>query len=169
MTDFSARLDKVLAQKNLLREDQTPHVGIWYYLWLKPKWQLWTYPYIDKQPSHYEVWQVLAEDVAKHYNLNSNQLIELQELPYCFPRGRVDTSDLLVRDPLSSPSKSGKWWLLHGDDFPLSKDGEIKKIISIFNLIGPANRGLVEERVATHEMIDPKHVEAAIKLIGNFI
>ena len=168
MTNFSERLDKILAQKNLVREDQAPHTGIWYYLWLKPKWKLWTYPYVDgKEYSHYEVWQTLAEDVAKHYNLDSDQLSELQELPYAFPRGRVDTSDILATNQLGIPSQSGKYYILHGDDFPMSKDGEIKKIISIFNLIGPATRGQVEEKAVEHEMTDPKHVEAIKRIIGN--
>lgn len=168
---FNERLEKALARKNLIREDQTPRTGIWYYLWLKPRWKLWTFPYVDvkKAYSHYEVWQALAEDVGRHYKLTERQVSDLQELPYCFPRGRVDTSDILATNELGEPNtRSDQWFLLHGNDFPLSKDGEIKKIISLFNLVGPATRDMVKELVVDHEKMVPDHVAKASVILGGY-
>jgi len=155
MKSFEERLDKVL-----LKEDRKPKTGIWYYLWLKPKWKLWTYTYEDKHPSHLEAWQILAEDIANHYNLSDEKLEELKEVPYGLPRGRVDNN---IPD-FPTFFTSNKWYILHGDDFPLSKAGEIKRIVSIFNLVYVVND--VEVKVIGHEMMDPKHQERIQEILG---
>jgi hypothetical protein len=172
---FDERLEAALAKKNIIREDAAPHTGIWYYLWLKPQWKLWTYPYHDvkKQWSHFEIWQELCKTVESHYAVG--HIEEMQELPYCFPRGRVDTSDILttgeqmLRNEVKDPVMPAEYYLLHGDwPSALSPAGELKKIISLFNLIGPANRNLVHVKETKHEMTDPKHVEAMENLIGGY-
>jgi hypothetical protein len=162
---FEERLNKAFGlseDQNLskvLSEDQTPHTGIWYYLWLKPTWKLWTYPYINRAPGHFEVWPILVELIATHYNLKPNETSILKEQYRCFPRGRIDKGDLKNPD---------KYFICHGDDFPIDKNGEIYKIISIFNLTIPQLHGLVEIVCDAHEKTDPKHINIAKMLIGEY-
>ena len=159
---FENKLDNALGlSKNkdlgkiLSEEGEVPHVGIWYYLWLKPDWKLWPYPYINRARGHYEVWPALSEIVSNHFHLLPNESSVLQEQYRCFPRGRIDK----IGD---------KWYICHGGDFPKDENGEINTIISRFNLTIPKIRGLVEIKIDDHEKTDPKHVNIAKMLIGNY-
>ncbi len=166
--EFEQRLDKILKEKNLVKEDSRPHTGIWYYLWFKPNWKLWTYPFYEgsKQPGHYELWQVLAEDIGHYYKLTADQISELQEAYMCMPRGRIDNTDILANNEFGKPVKTNKWFIFHGGDFPKPESAEIRKIISIFNLTGPELHGLTDKRIVDHEKTDGNHVAIAEALIG---
>ena len=159
--EFKKRLDKAL--KINFCEDERPKTGIWYYLWKKPNWKLWTFP--RGSLYHYEAWQTLAEELGSYYHLTEEQIEQLKELPYGLPRGRVDTSDSALELGII-PSETGKYFLLHGDDFPFDKESEIRKIISLFNLTNFAVRGQVSEKVVEHETMLPKQVEEIQKILG---
>jgi hypothetical protein len=153
MNDFREKLEKTLGRK--ISEDRRPKAGIWYYLWLDPKWELWTYTYTDQDENiaHYEAWQVLADKIATHYKITDKEQIEkLKEAYLGMPRGRVDSADTLGIE-----AHKGKWMIFHGNDFPLPPKAEIKKLIGIFDLTGLALAGKVEAIEVDHEKMDPNH------------
>ncbi|MDP1712921.1 MAG: hypothetical protein Q8K86_10755 [Candidatus Nanopelagicaceae bacterium] len=164
MAGFVERLDAALQKKGrVLKENRRPKIGIWYYLPKKTGgWRLWIYSTSDPSQnlSHYEAWQVLAEDLAKEFGVLS-LLEELQELPYGIPRGRVDTTDDLV-----GGAPKGKWFVLHGGDFPLPADGELKKIVSEFDLIHQVNFAGLEVKEVDHEKTDPTHVKRVREILN---
>jgi hypothetical protein len=147
-----------------IKEDSTPKIGIWYYLWLKPHWKLWTMPLTeDKNWSHYEVWNaVLAEDVAKHHGLDDDQTERLKDVAYGMPRGRIDVKDLALGRP------TGNFTIYHGDDFPssLSKESELKKIIGRFDLTRLALENKVKIEVVDHEKMSESDKEQIQQIIG---
>ena len=160
MSNLEERLEKAFG----IKEDSTPKIGIWYYLWLKPNWKLWTMPLTEeKNWSHYEVWNgAIAEDLAKHYGLNDNQMERLKDVAYGFPRGRVDVKDLISGRP------AGGFTIYHGDDFPskLSKESELKKIIGKFDLTRLALENKIKIEVIDHEKMSESDKDAIQNLIG---
>ena len=157
--NFEERLKRAIG----IKEDRKPKAGIWYYLYLKPKWKLWHYTYTEQSRniSHLEAWQILAEDVAKHYKITSKDVIdEMKELAYGFPRGRVDSTE-----GLGLSNQGNRWFIFHGDDFPLSKDGEIKKIVGLFDLSQQMMAGMVEIKEVDHERMDPNHTERLSEML----
>jgi len=163
MNDFIKKLEKTLGRK--ISEDRRPKSGIWYYLWLDPKWELWTYTYTnpDENIAHYEAWQVISDKIAAHYKItNEEQIEKLKEAYLGMPRGRIESADSLGLDV-----HKGKWILFHGNDFPLPQTAEIKKLIGIFDLTGLALAGRVEAVEVDHEKMDPTHQEIVTSIIGN--
>lgn len=158
MNNLYEKLEKTFG----IKEDSAPKIGIWYYLWLKPNWKLWTMPMKENQDwSHGEVWSAaLAEDVAKHYGLNSDQTEELKNAPYGLPRGRVDVRDLIMGRP------TGGFHVYHGDDFPLPKESELKKIIGKFDLTRLTLENKVKIEVHDHEKMSESDKETIQNLIG---
>jgi len=158
------RLDEILGTKVAIKEDAKPTPGIWYYIWLKPKWHriiVTASEYGDY--GHPEFWKnYLAPKIMNHYGLEESNLSELEELAYSMPRGRVDSTDLM------SGETTDRWMLFYGDDIPSSLDAESEKrqLVSAFNLTGPLLHGKVEFRVMGHEKMTDSHREAIQKLIG---
>jgi len=161
VTDYRERL------KHILKEDASPKVGIWYYLWLKPNWKLVMLPskIDEKTIPHVKAWFLsFVEDLAEHYKLSEVQKTRLKDVPWCMPRGRVDYLNLATGKPLLE----GNFNIYHGGDFPsnLSQEGEIKKIISEFDLTSLHLQGRVQVVQNEHEKMDPQHQKEAQAILG---
>ncbi|MDP1712451.1 MAG: hypothetical protein Q8K86_08340 [Candidatus Nanopelagicaceae bacterium] len=153
--------------EHVLKEDASPKIGIWYYLWLKPSWRVQMLPVkIDeKAVPHMKAWSLsLVEDLAEYYGLLREQKEKLQELPWCMPRGRVDYLNLATGKPLLE----GKFVVYHGNDFPtkFSQEGEIKKIISEFDLTSLHLQDRVQVIQHEHERMNPQHQKEAQEILG---
>jgi len=151
---------------SVLKEDQRPSGGIWYYVYLKPKWALkvWKHTEYPEAYDHPTVWEnFVVPELKEHYKLTDIQVEELKALRYSMPRGRAGQAAYLPNDPTSS-----KWYISHGDDFPssLSADAEKKTLVNAFNLIGPVLHNMVEYQTVDHEKMDDKHKEEIQKIIG---
>lgn len=164
--NFDKRLEKVLGP---IKEDTSPKLGVWYYLWMEPEWKLWTYEVkLDQKIiAHDEVWRILAQDIGEHYNLSVAQTDELAKHPYGLPRGRVDTTSDMI---FGVKPKDDKIFVVHGDDFPssMSKEAELKKIVSRFDLI----KLLLDKQNNKVEIVHHEHEEMVEKdkeLLQNLI
>ena len=157
-------LEKRLEKAFGIKEDSSPKIGIWYYLWFKPNWKLWTMPMKEnKDWSHGEVWSAsLCEDLGNHYRLSPSDRDRLRNLPYGLPRGRVDVRELIQGRP------AGGWHVYHGDDFPsgLFKESELKKIIGLFDLTRLALQDQVKIVVVEHEKMSKSDKEEIQKILG---
>ena len=160
MSNVKKRLEAAFG----LKEDTAPKLGIWYYLWLKPKWKLWTMPLgaEDRPWTHPEAWEVLAEDLGKHYQLDQERVELVKGLHYALPRGRVDTKELETGKQL------GRITLYHGDDFPsgLSREGELKRIIAQFDLTKLALHDQIDALFARHKTMDANQQRMLQEVIG---
>ena len=119
----------------------------------------------EKAIPHMKAWFLsLVEDLVEHYKLSEEQKVKLQEIPWCMPRGRVDCLNLTSGKPLTE----GRFIVYHGGDFPssFSQDGEIKKIISEFDLTSLHLQGRVQITQIEHEKMDPAHQQAAQEILG---
>ncbi|MDP1712424.1 MAG: hypothetical protein Q8K86_08205 [Candidatus Nanopelagicaceae bacterium] len=150
----------------VMSEDAAPRIGIWYYLWLKPEWVLKAMPVKIGGPGiqHYKVWSVLAEEAAKHFNLNDEQLRVVARLPYSMPRGRVDYRDL------KTGAAQRRFILYHGNDFPSTLDvaAETRRIIGEFNLTSQLlNHQNVGPQFDEHETMLIKQQEELRKVLGD--
>jgi hypothetical protein len=159
--DFDAKLKRALG---VVKEDRRPKLGIWYYLWLAPKWKLRTYTYTEdsKNLAHLEAWRAILPDIAEHYGITDRSKIDALEDAYtCMPRGRVDSNvGLGISDTL-------EWYgVFHGNDFPLPMSAEIKKIIGMFDLTGLYLGGKVRVIETDHEKMEPSHRQIANQIIG---
>jgi hypothetical protein len=128
--------------------------GIWYYVYLRPDWHL-MYD-LDPNASHLQFWRkTVAPMLMDWYKLDDSARVKLSELSTSMPRGRVLLNER-------------RYGIYHGDDFPkgLSRDGELKKIVSAFGL----SRYYILKRVDVcfepHECMDKKQQTALRKLLG---
>jgi hypothetical protein len=163
-----SRLEEALnrLQKELLLESQEPSPGIWYILWLKPNWELFTYketefPNVD----HSRVWTAaLHIKVAEHYKIDERKV---KNLVYAFPRGRVVYRNKRGRPIDINTDKTGKWYLYHGRDFPGGISKWKKKIISEFNIAGFLDK--IEWDYDDHERMQRDDVLKMSSLIGKYL
>lgn len=114
--------------KKVLKEDTKPSGGIWWYLWLKPKWVFISFKESEYgEITHADVWsKYVVEKVAKHYKVNPDKVVGFESLRNtytCFPRGRVW-------------AKGDKFVISHGNDSPVSLAKLKNTVISEFNLVG---------------------------------
>ena len=134
--EFEAKLAEAL-RRRLLHEDRRPSEGIWYWVYLKPDWELRVFKNTEYGDflTHVDVWEdYIAPLLAEHYNVSLKSLINI---PYAMPRGRV------------VKRKDGTWFLYHGNDAPGGLAKWKKKIIHAFNLEGQV--GLINWDVDDHE------------------
>jgi hypothetical protein len=162
------KLDDILGVKvTVLKEDARPSSGIWYYVWLAPKWERVIVKHSEFGPyGHPKFWEnYIADKIVKHYKLKLSDLAVVKELCYSMPRGRVDyvpKSDVeLVGE------KPDTWYMDFGGDIPGDVESEQRHLISGFNLTGFAIRNKVEFRVVPHEKMLETHKDAMQKLIGD--
>ncbi len=135
--------------------EDDPTGGIWYYVWLKPKWELVILH--GEEKLHLDMWfDHVIPLLKKKYKLPAKQRVKLGDLTYSMPRGRVTEvveggeSVFLIR---------------HGDDFPegVRKESELKKIVAYFGLTNRA----VEYEVDPHETMVPEEQDDLEAIIGS--
>ena len=109
-----------------------PLQGPWYYVYLAPRWVLFSSPSVDQDHSigHSTFWaKTVAPAIAKHYRLaDKSSLKRLANIPYSMPRGRV------CHRP--QPRNPQEWVVYFGQDWPSSlKKAVVRKaILCAFNL-----------------------------------
>lgn len=164
MKALEKQLNKKL-QEALLKEDRKPSEGIWYIIWLKPKWVLKAfkdteYPGI----AHMSAWtEYLAPLVADHYKI---PLDEVKLLTYAFPRGRVVYQQQKAKEITSMSEMTGKWVFYYGGDLP---DNRFKRlIVSAFNLEGMVGR-MQWSTDDEHEYMQELDVMDMVSLIGPYL
>jgi hypothetical protein len=149
---------KLMRSRN--RTAMKPSEGIWYYVYLKPHWKLFTIPFEkDKDFLHMEMWSnIVVPELIKHYKIEEFQEKEdLTNLVYSLPRGRV------------VHTAKDTWVLYNGNDLPksLSRSSEEKKIISSFGLTSLLlSKKNVEFAFDEHEQMEPRQKEELQEIIG---
>jgi hypothetical protein len=166
MNEIHEKLENIFKYAKQINESRKPITGIWYYIYLEPKWQLYIYKADEYQNiSHLEAWiKYIVPKLKEFYGLDKKDILE--DAYRGFPRGRVDlnTSPEII-DP------SNKFMIFHGDDFPsgLNRITEEGKILNGFNLAGLIARGLAKFEFAEHETMDPGHKEVVENVISTKI
>lgn len=130
--------------------------GIWYYVWLKPNWHL-SVQYGD-QVQHYFQWRdIVVPLLVDHYKLSHEQAEKLSPIHTAMPRGRV-VGEFYGRE----------FTMAHGGDFPRgqSEQGEIKRLMGVFNLSKMAVLGKVKVITHDHEKMTTDHKKRLQKIIG---
>lgn len=140
--------------KNNATANGDPREGVWYWVYLKPHWQL-VVEFSDTT-THPNLWQKkVTPAIAKHYKLKKEAAAILAHLHYAMPRGRV----VLWED--------GKAYVGHGSDSPRSlRSSALKTIISTFGLSRLMVVGRVVVTAEDHEKMDRRQKTEIQKLIG---
>jgi hypothetical protein len=174
MDNLDENLNK--AFKIIKETRRMPTAGIWYYVWLKPKWELVVFPALDENGekeygdlSHLEAWMnYLVPRLVSHYKLklSSEQLEQLTDAYRGVPRGRVDISDDLVHGGV--PVGPSVWFMFHGNDFPKGKsaESELGKIMSELRIAGFAASGKIQVKFSDHETMVPEHQVVVQQFLG---
>jgi len=140
-----------------------PSEGIWFWVWLKPRWELVVYTAAEYKEfdelTHESVWGMYtAGKVASHYHIDEDDH-EIRNAYAGMPRGRV-------------AHVGKKWVFYHGDDIPavllnVSKAAIQQEIISRFNLTKQALAGQVEFKFDEHETMQEDDRAIVKKYIGD--
>ena len=131
-------------QKNIRKTASLPHTGIWYWVFLKPEWKLftWDFPLKDKIDFlHVQVWPDLVRNhMRPHYKLDEDAILAASDLPYAFPRGRV-----------TAVVENGLLYLFirHGNDTPIPNG--LRQVEDKFKLTQHVLLGQGEEIYDPHE------------------
>jgi len=145
-------------KKSPLREDRRPSEGVWYFIWLKPKWVLEAYKFTEYGDSfgqlHSTLWEkYLADKVGNHYGIDPDEIYGMDSLRNAssgMPRGRVALTD------------SG-WALYHGNDTPIPFDKAKTILLNAFELSQFNNRFEYDD----HEIMTPEDQETIQEAIGH--
>jgi hypothetical protein len=161
------KLDKILDNVEVIKEDVRPSEGIWYYIYLYPDWEL--IPVLATEYGgygHEQFWaRYLAPKIVDHYELGMGTKIyrdsairKIRELHLSMPRGRVSAPPKQKIEYAGTLGEKGSedpgvWYFDHGNDFPAGMilEDQQKRLISLFNVTGPAISGNVEFREVDHE------------------
>lgn len=154
------KLDKLLdsLKKNPLKEDIRPSEGIWYWVWLKPNWQLREFRFTEygEDIQHDEAWRnYIAPEIAKHYKVKLTEVVGVDSLINAYtgmPRGRV--------------AKTDKWMFYHGNDTPIPMVKAKLMIASRFNLRSALVEGKAEFRFDEHEAMQDEDKTVLESIIG---
>ncbi len=140
--------------------EDDPVGGIWYYVFLRPRWELIILH--GEQHLHTDMWKRhIVPLLRKKYKFSRDEVSLANDLPYSMPRGRVTEvieggeSVFIVR---------------HGKDFPvgLRQESELKKIVAEFGLTNRSILGQVEFIYDPHETtVEEERVDMK-NLIGDF-
>ena len=126
--------------------------GIWYYIWLAPKWL--RHIERDEMAQHISAWtDRIITMLVEHYELGPNDENKLFALFRSMPRGRVITEGY-----------GESFSVAHGDDFPneLSTIKELDDIVREFGL--PLRK--VRFAYQPHETMSSEHKKAIQQIIG---
>jgi hypothetical protein len=147
-------------RKKMLQMDTRPSEGLWYFVWLKPMWQLMIFKATEYgELSHLDAWsKFVADKVAKHYKINPDDVVNgvdsLRNSYLCMPRGRV------------SLNPAGDWIFVHGDDFPICREKAMMLLPSRFSLMKQLLLKKVKFKFDEHEVMDKLDQRVAKALIG---
>jgi hypothetical protein len=172
--DLDEKLNK--AFKIIKETRRMPTAGIWYYIWLKPQWELIVFPALDENGekeygdlAHLEAWMnYLVPKLVTHYGLKltKEQLEQLTDAYRGVPRGRVDISDDLIHG--GTPKGPSMWFIFHGNDFPKGKniESELGKIMRELRIAGFAASGKIQTKYSEHETMVESHQKVLQQLLG---
>jgi hypothetical protein len=119
-------------QGESMKQKAMPLQGPWYYVFLAPRWELFSSPSVDQDHSigHAAFWaRTVAPAIAEHYGLaDKSSLKRLINIPYSMPRGRV------CHRP--RPRNPQEWVVYFGEDWPASLKtiAARESILKAFNL-----------------------------------
>lgn len=159
MREFEKKLDAAL-KKNMLKEDTRPSEGMWYFIWLKPRWELRVFKETEYgNLTHQDCWyKYLAPVMGKHYKIDVKKVVNnvdsLENAYSCMPRGRV----YIAQD--------GKYTFGHGNDFPIDVKKAQMMLIAQFELTKLALMGKTKFKFDEHEQMIESDQEVAQTLIG---
>ncbi len=163
MNDVQKNIDAATKSKRKPRYnpgiEDDPVGGIWYYVWLKPRWEFVILHGEDKL--HVDMWaDHIIPLLKKKYKLTAKQGAKLRDFPYSMPRGRVTE--------LTEGGES-VFMIRHGDDFPkgLRAESELKKIVAHFGLTNRVMLGHVETIIDPHETMVQEECEDLEAIIGS--
>jgi hypothetical protein len=157
MGDKIEKLLNQLSKPKDLTEQHRPTGGIWYYLYLKPKWvrRIFTKDDVEYLGIGYpEAWRnYLIPELVKHYKLTKYRARRIQEQASGMPRGRVYQVDSKLH---KQGEKPGDWNFYYGEDFPSPLDTEHEKrmLISEFRLNVAAAADKIKFVLAAHEKMN---------------
>jgi len=153
------RLKKLLEdlKKLNLKEDTRPSEGIWWYVWLKPRWRIEAFKVTEYgELNHSDVWpKYVAPMIAAHYKvpIGSEVYNSLAEVYASMPRGRVEERD-------------GRWVFNYGDDFPVDPKKAQMQLPGEFELYRHLLAGKVVFRVSEHEGMIEDDKDIIQRIIG---
>jgi hypothetical protein len=142
-------------KKDSLREDYRPSEGIWYWVWLKPKWKLMEFKATEYGDlTHEDAWRrYVSDNLVVHYNIREG-VDEIKDAYTGMPRGRV-------------AHVGKKWVFYHGDDTPINFAKAKIQIVSRFELTKQALAGQVEFKFDEHETMQEDDRAIVKKYIGD--
>jgi len=159
------KIDEKIKQRiRLACESRQPSEGVWYVVYLKPKWILRAYKEIEfKGVEHVDIWEKdVSVIVAEHYKVSQE---EVALHPYGFPRGRVVNLNPSKKEIATKAEMYGSQWAVyHGDDLPGGTAKWQRQIVGAFDL-APAI-GRINWRFDNHEIRTDYDVEALSALLG---
>ena len=158
MQNFEQKLDAAL-KANMIKEDTRPSEGMWYFVWLKPRWELRVFKETEYgNLTHQDAWyKYLAPIIGKHYKVDINKVVgtdSLKNAYACMPRGRVYVSE------------DGKYTFGNGDDFPINPKKAQIMLISQFELTKLALMGKTKWKYDEHERMIETDQAVVQALIG---
>lgn len=170
---LNENLESLFGKIEVINEDVRPSQGMWYYLYLKPKWVRVIIK--SREYGHYQhvdFWdKYIVHKLIDYYALSREELNFLSDLSYSMPRGRVSYSGRSLSDIeiVGMQELEDTWYMDYGNDIPspLNPESEKRKLISGFNLTGPANNDKVVFRKVPHEMMIPEEQKKMQELIGH--
>jgi len=168
--NMNEKIDKLISRlvaPKGLTEQHRPTGGIWYYLYLKPRWVRRIFTDIDHLGiGHPEAWRnYLVPELAKHYKLTDYWSKRLAEQAYGMPRGRVYQVEAEAH---KQGEKPGDWNFYYGADFPSRLDPEHEKrmLISEFSLNAAAATEKVKFVLVAHEKMNEADKKEVQKILG---
>lgn len=130
-----------------LRSDR-PREGVWYYVWLKPRWKLVG----AFNTSHLELWnKEVVPVIGKHYRLSADARKDLETAHKSMPRGRVGI-------------RSSVWFSWHGNDV---KQDVLDAVTSGFGLTPLLMKNELTVAFHDHEVMSAEHQCVAMDCIGS--
>lgn len=164
MANFKDNLNEALKRKwTHIHESIMPSEGIWYIIYLKPKWVLKSYKDIDfPDCDHVRMWESdLSHVVADHYGASQK---DLAMFPYSFPRGRiVNLNPSKSEITIPSDRHNSRWAVYYGKDLPGGDAKWKAKILSAFDLSSFIGR--VEWKFDDHEIKLEEDVTAVSNIL----
>jgi hypothetical protein len=146
---FNLRIRKIeqMLKGVVVKTAGKPLQGPWYYIYLRPKWEIRTMP-MDSSSTmdHPQFWRTIVDDsIVPHYGVKDPVIIrELKNLPYAMPRGRVASVRKLGGGP--------QWVAYYGQDYKYNRQ-EMLRILGEFNLLPQFQAGLARFVPDEHEVI----------------
>lgn len=142
-------------KRDSLKEDYRPSEGIWYWVWLRPKWKLTEFKKTEYgDMTHEDAWtRYVSGKIAKHYGVSND---DLKDAYTGMPRGRV----------VRIGKKDVLWVFYHGDDTPISFGRAKFQLVSRFELRKQASEGQTGFQFHEHETMQEDDMAIVQRSIG---